>query len=86
MEEQALLNPETHQQLLSPSNASPSAERVKTFIDNYKTEQRFIEEPPSVANEIRDGIVDSVKLPRFAREEILNNQRQITAIELEKQH
>ena len=35
-------------------------------------ESRFIEEPPSVAKDIRDVVVESVKLPRFSREEIFN--------------
>lgn len=79
-----MLNPDAYQQLINASNATPCAERIQSFIDSYKTESRFIEESPSVANDIKDGVIESVKLPRFAREEILNAQREIAAVEAEK--
>ena len=69
------MNPDAHQSLLSSSNVSPCAERIQSFIESYKVESRYIEQPPSVANDIRDVVIESVKLPRFAKEEILNAQR-----------
>jgi len=43
---------------------------VKTYIDSYMREPRFIEDRVKMEHRIRDMITGKVKLPKFARDDI----------------
>ena len=72
MQQQKLLDPEAYESLVASSNNSPCARRVECFIDSYRADPIFLEQAATTENQIRDNILTKVKLPQFAREEILN--------------
>ena len=70
MREQAMMNPETYGELVENSELYQSALRVKTYIDSYKNQPRYIEDKQKMEHRIRDMVTGKIKLPKFARDDI----------------
>jgi hypothetical protein len=70
MREQAMMNPETYGELVENSELYQSALRVKTYIDSYRNQPRYIEDKQKMEHRIRDMVTGKIKLPKFARDDI----------------
>jgi hypothetical protein len=70
MREQAMMNPETYGELVENSELYQSALRVKTYIDSYRNQPRYIEDKQKMEHRIRDLVTGKIKLPKFARDDI----------------
>jgi hypothetical protein len=70
MREQAIMNPETYGELVENSELYQSALRVKTYIDSYRNQPRYIEDKQKMEHRIRDMVTGKIKLPKFARDDI----------------
>ncbi len=77
MREQAIMNPETYGELVENSELYQSALRVKTYIDSYKNQPRYIEDKQKMEHRIRDMVTGKIKLPKFARDDIALIQRKL---------
>ena len=70
MREQAMMNPGTYSELVGNAELYQSAQRVKSYIDSYANQPRYIEDRLKIEHQIRDMITGKVKLPKFARDDI----------------
>jgi len=77
MREQAMVNPETYAELVENEDLYQSALRVKTYIDGFMTQPRYIEDKQKIEHRIRDMITGKIKLPKFARDDIAQIQRKL---------
>ena len=77
MREQAMMNPETYGELVENSELYQSALRVKTYIDSYRNQPRYIEDKQKMEHRIRDMVTGKIKLPKFARDDIALIQRKL---------
>lgn len=64
------MNPETYGELVENSELYQSALRVKTYIDSYRNQPRYIEDKQKMEHRIRDMVTGKIKLPKFARDDI----------------
>ena len=70
MREQAMMNPDTYSELVGNAELYQSAQRVKSYIDSFANQPRYIEDKLKIEHRIRDMITGKVKLPKFARDDI----------------
>ncbi len=70
MKEQAMMSPDVYRDLLENADVYQSALRVKTYIDSYKAQPRFLEDGQKLEHKLRDMIAGKIKLPKFARDDI----------------
>lgn len=65
-----MTSPDTYTDLVDNEDLYQSALRVKTFIDSYSHQPRFLEDKTKMEHRVRDIITGKIKLPKFARDEI----------------
>lgn len=73
-----MMSPETFDELVDNADLYQSALRVKTYIDSYINQPRFMEEPHKMEHRMREMITGKVKLPKYAREDIALIQRKLS--------
>jgi len=64
------MNPNTYSELVENAELYQSAIRVKSYIDSYLNQPRYVEDKLKIEHQIRDMITGKVKLPKFARDDI----------------
>ncbi len=72
-----MMNPGIYSELVDNSELYQSAQRVKTYIDSYVNQPRYVEDRFRIEHQIRDMITGKVKLPKFARDDIALIQRKL---------